>query len=416
MKGLILDPMVSASKHDPNSSEWIFVVIIDGLDECASEDTHREVVNLLANSASSPFRFLIASRPEFKIRNTFSQPDNLDKTQMLALDNRYFPDADIRLFLSDKLQDIKATHPMQHSIPDFWPSMVDVDTLVSNASGQFIYATTVIRYIESPRHNPIAHLAAVVKSRSSDKQPDVPFTQLDLLYHEIFGAVVNREQVLRVLQVLMYGNNHYFNTCTKIEMLLEYSPGEVRLLLCDMHSLLHIQEEDHSSSLPYSGFVRPYHASLGDFLSDRTRSKHLYLSPKESQQFVFTSIIKQFNGMSLRFVYSTISFNNFLAPLPRNSNEMLWDFFRHALTSWDLCLTAETEQILSNFNIYKNISIDQFFPPYGNPDDPAPFSVINTYYNWLNSQVRVRFCIYEVIANGVNMNKETVLLSGSSTI
>ncbi len=87
MKGLILDPMVSASKHDPNSSEWIFVVIIDGLDECASEDTHREVVNLLANSASSPFRFLIASRPEFKIRNTFSQPDNLDKTQMLALDN-----------------------------------------------------------------------------------------------------------------------------------------------------------------------------------------------------------------------------------------------------------------------------------------------------------------------------------------
>ncbi len=153
MKELILNPMSAAANHDPHSSQWCYTMLVDGLDECSPPESHHEIITLLSSSVSSHLRFVTASHPEFIIRDTLLFLKLLAKQwQSLVLDNTYSPDDDIKFFLTDKFQDIKARHPAQHSIPNSWPESSIINTLVKNSSGQFIYAATVIKFVES--HEP----------------------------------------------------------------------------------------------------------------------------------------------------------------------------------------------------------------------------------------------------------------------
>ncbi|KJA14778.1 hypothetical protein HYPSUDRAFT_208407 [Hypholoma sublateritium FD-334 SS-4] len=203
MKTLILGPMAAAAADNSHSSQSFYVMLVDGLDECQLEASHREVIDLLSSSASPHLRFIIASRPELAIRQSFSIPYVQNQTQTLALDDNYLPDNDIWRFLQDKFLDIQRTHMLRHLLPQDWPGSNIMDTLVHNSSGQFIYAATIIRYIESPRHSPIEHLATVLRAQLSPEQPDTPFALLDALYHQIFGAVADLTAVLDIFRVML---------------------------------------------------------------------------------------------------------------------------------------------------------------------------------------------------------------------
>ncbi|KAF8990208.1 hypothetical protein BDQ17DRAFT_1224530, partial [Cyathus striatus] len=112
------------------------LVIIDGLDECKDLQVQSRIITMIANIAnhhSVPLQFLIVSRPELKIRNTFSSTD-CSIWIKLVLDDHYKPDKDIETYLCS-----------QFSVN--WPSQEDISTLVAKSSGQFIYASTVMKYI-----------------------------------------------------------------------------------------------------------------------------------------------------------------------------------------------------------------------------------------------------------------------------
>ncbi len=294
MKVLILDPMAAASAADWSSIGWKFyIILVDGLDECEPQASQREIIDLLSNSASPNLRFVIASRPELVIRNSFSVPDIQNKTQTLALDDHYLPDNDIRKFLEDKFQGIRTHHILHDLLPQDWPGINGMNTLVHNSSGQFIYAATVIRYIESPWHSPIERLATIFKSQLTPGQTDKPFALLDFLYHQIFASVHNLEAVLNILWVRLSNLSDFDWPLNYFEALLGYPPGHAQLLLCDMHSLLKLTTKEGDTH------IELHHKSLEDFLFDPSRSEHLHIGRQILDQFVLTTFFKQFNSKQM---------------------------------------------------------------------------------------------------------------------
>ena len=289
MKALIIDPMSAMSRNNTQSNEWFYVMLVDGLDECSPLGSHREIITLLKNSISSHIRFIVASRPEFAIRDTFSTQTIMEQVESLVLDDTYNPDEDIQLFLTDKFQDIKARHPAHHSIPNSWPGTFVINTLVDNASGQFIYAATVIKFVESPEHNPITRLDSVLKTGSIIGQSDIPFSQLDALYHHILASVADQKRVLEILLCILH---HDLETSYSVlQAVYGYQVGEVQTILCGMHSLLDIP--DGNSVKAKFNF---YHKSMLDFLLDHSQAGHLYVSPSNAIASIVISLFNQYEG------------------------------------------------------------------------------------------------------------------------
>ncbi|RXW17729.1 hypothetical protein EST38_g8132 [Candolleomyces aberdarensis] len=165
---LLLQPF-RESRKGLDAQSWPKVIIIDGLDECEAEQhgdiarsphatprnkeaDQTEILQALlkaANDPCFPFRIIIASRPEPAIQSFFADITQ-HTTGKIFLDDKYRPDIDMSLFLECKLADIRRRYQLSTS----WPSDDVKQILVQNASGQFIYVATVIRFIEGPSAPP----------------------------------------------------------------------------------------------------------------------------------------------------------------------------------------------------------------------------------------------------------------------
>ncbi|KAF9470396.1 hypothetical protein BDN70DRAFT_778459, partial [Pholiota conissans] len=146
---LIVTPLQALSASGNLKPGSPRLIIIDGLDECDDPKMQDMMLRVIANALRSqklPLIFLIASRPEWNIHDTFSSPLLSGLWKSVVLDHEYKPDNDICLYLADSFHKIKTTHRYRRSIPETWPSQSDIDKLVKKSSGQFIYASLVVKY------------------------------------------------------------------------------------------------------------------------------------------------------------------------------------------------------------------------------------------------------------------------------
>ena len=89
-------------------------IIIDGLDECGEPRVQCYVLSVFVTAIQRvplPMLFLVVSRPEQTIRDTFNAEPLQCSTKRLALDDSYRPDDDIKLFLQSRFDEIKQNHP-----------------------------------------------------------------------------------------------------------------------------------------------------------------------------------------------------------------------------------------------------------------------------------------------------------------
>jgi len=272
VKSLIVAPLQQLAEAGFfNQSTSRPLVIIDGLDECSDHKVQKNIVEVLANAQRQhqlPLIFLISSRPEQHISLAFSTGVLPSVTASVALDEAYLPDEDIRLFLTDKFQEIKSTHRLRGYIPVQWPLPGDLSQLIKKSSGQFIYASTVLGFVSSIRHKPMDRLDIVLGIRPPQK--DLPFTELDALYMRILAGVEDVEPVLKILSFLLLGRSFYPKSLD-IEQFLSLQQGDVELYLGDLGSLVSIGPNQR---------IHVLHASLRDFLVDPTRSKELWINPR----------------------------------------------------------------------------------------------------------------------------------------
>ena len=308
---LILGPLsqVAASRQDlehGSKSRPIFFVI-DGLDECGQAKSQRYILSVLSSAircSAIPLFFLITSRPEQDIRQSFNEEPLNSLTRRLVLDENYKPDEDIRVFLQSKFDDIKKHHPSNYFLPASWPSDSDVETLVKKSSGQFIYPSTVMKFIDSHRHQPTERLNMILGLRPTGN--NMPFAALDALYMHIFLAVADVEAVTKVFEVLLlfpYLSNAPIDA---VEIFLCLMPGELQIILSDLHSIIAVPLPQNNASLVRH--LRLFHASLGDFLLDKARSGTLFIDAREGHAHLARYCIRHMPMTFLTFGMLNVSF------------------------------------------------------------------------------------------------------------
>ncbi|KAJ6504087.1 hypothetical protein C8R47DRAFT_176894 [Mycena vitilis] len=297
-----------ASTHIPRDT---LVVVIDGLDECEDGKNQREILRCIGHAFDErriPLRILITSRPEPHIREIFVGPLNkiyhpLDIEQSFE---------DVKTFLLDEFARIHREHrTTMATVPHPWPSPQEIHNLVEKSSGYFIYASTVIKFVDDRIFRPTERLAIVMGM--ADCPFGSPFAALDQLYTQILSEVHPRPQLLKILMVIAFPLPL---SPTHIEQLVGLEFGDVPLVLHGLHSVIgglsEESEEDGSNPPQYQareGLVCPpdklpfvtrkeglyvYHASFGDFLHDPGRAGSFYIGGCSHRMELARCVLKGF--------------------------------------------------------------------------------------------------------------------------
>ncbi|KAF4617431.1 hypothetical protein D9613_006406 [Agrocybe pediades] len=280
---LIIRPLMAYfSKAQSFQHHTPFLIVIDGLDECIDRTAQKAILACLAeslNKSNIAIPIFVASRPEHDIKMSFSSKSSKDIHTCLSLDleDEHDANSDIRLYLVDRFAEIKDAFDNRttgRKLDQDWPRDNVIESLVWRASGQFIYAATVIRYVESTRHRPDHRLDIVLDLRPV--HGDHPFAELDSLYAMILKSALDIEKVLHLLSLCFMGG--YRICCTVIEKMYLYDEGEVETLFCDMGALVRFELDKVYFPEERPLHLRFLHASLEDYLLDAARSKGFHIN------------------------------------------------------------------------------------------------------------------------------------------
>ena len=192
------------------------IIIIDGLDECEDLNSQRDILALIGQVTMDrdvAIRFIIASRPEHQICDMFKKEPLFSRTRRLVLDEGYDTAADIERYLRDKFEDIHSRNKdLMPDVESPWPLESDLQMLVWQASGQFIYAATVIKFVDSDAdfRTPEEKLNIILKPGPMQGSA---FSELDRLYTHILSQYPDSGVLVHTLGVILVledaSNNTY---------------------------------------------------------------------------------------------------------------------------------------------------------------------------------------------------------------
>jgi len=254
------------------------LIVIDGLDECNGDDVQCDIIRIIGVAMKDvrlPLRFLVASRPEphiclavSKLQSQF--PGN--RVSVIDMNQDALVHRDIQHYFTIKFAEIRAMHPY---LPADWPSLDTIMHLLDRASGQFIFATTIIAYFSSPDDRPDDRLKVILKLLETPVG-DAPYATLDQLYTHIVHSVPAKHhaEVLRILGQLIIvrqltGQRDIIGVLSKssrIESILGLRDGDMGRLLRTLHSVIDVGDD-----------LKLLHASFPEFLLDPSRSMDFFI-------------------------------------------------------------------------------------------------------------------------------------------
>ncbi|KAJ7821575.1 hypothetical protein B0H13DRAFT_1660199, partial [Mycena leptocephala] len=256
-------------------------IIIGGLDECDGEDIQPEILDSIGKLS---ILFFIASRPEAHIREAFSDTALDGFHRPMNIDQSF---DDVRKYVVDQFARIHAAHRTTMSaVPSPWPSSEIVEALLKTSSGYFIYASTVVKFVDDKRFRPVDCLNIILGVKNSLCAS--PFDTLDQLYLQVLCDVPIdfRPQLLEILLVIVEPT---FSFCVwQIEELLGLETGDVHLIMRGLHSVINVPEE-HNVALTV------HHASFTDFLNHLSRSGPFYVGGSQYRKNVTHHLFKAFS-------------------------------------------------------------------------------------------------------------------------
>ncbi|KAK7000178.1 hypothetical protein R3P38DRAFT_3219058 [Favolaschia claudopus] len=272
LQKLLIDPYHDAEACDDRS----LVIVIDGLDECEGDSRQEEILRSLPNLASLPMlRILIVSRPEVHIKRVFGEAA-LSCCLNLTVPPSY---GDVKAYLTDEFKRIREDHGVVGS----WPEEDLIWHITRKSSGHFIYAATVIRFVEDKYCDPVDQLAIVTEPQPSEQDSNFvsPFLALDELYLQILRKVPVQLPLSRVLSVIAANFNGILSIA-QIGQLLGLKHEKISLTIQRLHSLIKI-EKNRSPFNAGAEHMFVYHASFLDFLCDRNRSQKFHFSDTDRE-------------------------------------------------------------------------------------------------------------------------------------
>ena len=247
------------------------LIIIDALDECKDGEPASAILSILSRCVDKipKAKFFITGRPEAPIRSGFRLKSLLPITEVLKL-HEVKPetvDNDIKQFFQTKLADL-VEHRSDCDSTN-WPSSSDIEILCRKAAGFFIYASTVVKFIDSELGLPTESLALITSLPQSTAEEGR--SGVDQLYTEVLQQAFHTlrtdssQQYLR-FQTVVGTILLIFNPLSikGLSELLGCGIQHIRNTIRSLHSLLLVPE---STEYP----IHVFHKSFPDFLLDPVR-------------------------------------------------------------------------------------------------------------------------------------------------
>lgn len=284
------------------------VIIIDGLDECEGSSAQVEIIHIVARAASNntfPLCWAFFSRSEPHIEATFLKPSITTHCYKIVLPISRDADGEIEQYLRNGFKNILEQH--NASVETQWPSIEDMAILVSAASGSFIYATTVLRFVDclslpGPQKRLCILIDTILERRKHSHDAgtgvDRLFAELDAFYMLILQRIPTAifpsvhlllammcqsgtSSVLYVANILGLSKDEFETVCNHASAVVHLKdPGKDLELYptIDTKSTYTQADRDVLQKIivpVYSdlgGEVDFYHKSFNDFLLDPSRS------------------------------------------------------------------------------------------------------------------------------------------------
>ena len=250
------------------------LIIVDALDECKDKEPASALLSILSRYVDQipTVKFFITGRPEPRIRSGFRLETLAPITDVLKL-HEVKPevvDRDIELFFRTQLTNL-VKNRSDFDLTEEWPSPSDIRVLCKKATGFFIYASTVVKFVASEVDSPSERLS-IITSLPEDTIEEGN-SGVDQLYTQIlqqaFGGVDpgNSQLYLR------------FQTVVGAVLLL-FNPLPIKdlsdLLGCRTQYIQNATRFLHSLLLMPGRIEDPiqiFHKSFSDFLMDPSRCK-----------------------------------------------------------------------------------------------------------------------------------------------
>lgn len=277
---LVLCPL---SKLSGNGCLSSYVLIIDALDECDDDNSIRTILHLLAevrSLGSVRLRVFLTSRPEIPIRHGFCQiPDAEHQDFVLHNISPLIVDHDITIFLEYNLKLIR----QERSLDAAWPGEGAIRSLVQMASGLFIWAATVCRFIREGKRFAVKRLSIILKSSSS--VATAPEQHLNEIYITVLRHSISlvytddeREESYSMLRRILGSIVILFSPLSALSLtrLLRITKDDVGQTLEDIHSIL-------DAPMDKTRPLRLHHPSFRDFLLNNNRCEDPNLWVDESK-------------------------------------------------------------------------------------------------------------------------------------
>jgi len=226
---LIVDPVLLISDSIPR------LIVIDSLDECGSEDDLKELIQLLVCALPKlPFRLLFTSRPEAYIEAIFTNVSPRDQIHRITLRD-FNAVHDVYDYLHSSLSKVQTAW----GLPSSWPSEANLSQLAEKSESIFIYASTLVKFVDDEYDDPQRKLKIALKAHKG----------LDSLFEQVLGDAKKYRHFNRVLGAIVFLRDNP-DLVILPQLLQVDSVNDVRLALRGCLSILLVPDSNND-------YVRP---------------------------------------------------------------------------------------------------------------------------------------------------------------
>ncbi|KAG8725036.1 hypothetical protein FRC09_009636 [Ceratobasidium sp. 395] len=240
------------------------VIVIDALDECEDREGVDQILDtLISHVGGLPVKFFVSSRPEAMIMDRMrnrEQEGLRSELHLHELDHTVVQD-DIKTYLRIKLK------PTEVSDTDF-------DKLAERSGVLFIYAATVVRYIEYDNFSRSTKRLRLVLNSPASHSADSD-REVDKLYTTILEAAFDddglgdseRAEMEMILQTILCAQEP-LSVDTLAELIGLESSSSVQPALRPLLSVLNVSRSN--------GLITTLHESFPNYMFNQARSKRFY--------------------------------------------------------------------------------------------------------------------------------------------
>ncbi|KAF1810155.1 hypothetical protein P152DRAFT_475732, partial [Eremomyces bilateralis CBS 781.70] len=356
---LVLRPV---SKLSESGGQISYILVIDALDECETDNDIRTIVQLLSEARSLKavrLRVFLTSRPEIPIRHGFQKLlDTEHQDFVLHNISRSTVDQDICTFLEHSFELIA----QERSLAAGWPGQEIIKRLVHSASGLFIWAATACRFIREGKRFALKRLNIILENSSIGV--NAAEKHLNEIYTTVLRSCISpeysyeeAEELLSLLKSLLGSIVTLLSPLStqSLSKLLSTAQGEVDQTLDDLHAILSIPKDP---ALP----LRLHHPSFRDFLFGKSRCEEFWVDEKQAHQ-VLADRCMQLMATSLKQdIYGVEAPNILIADAERSRIERsLPPEVQYACRYWidhvqksgtQLCENGQVHRFLKGYFLY----------------------------------------------------------------